>query len=726
MNTQTSESHFQKKSALPGGKELCASLIRQMTLDEKVGQMVQADLSWNQDIPALLRAGGIGSLFSIRDPKVIRDLQRIAVEESRLHIPLLIGNDVIHGYRSIFPIPLALASSWDTELIEKVARASIAEAIACGTNWNFAPMVDICRDPRWGRIAEGAGEDPLLGSRVAQAWVKGYQNYSDEEGRCAAACTKHYAAYGGSEAGKDYNSVDMSERRLREEYLPPYHAAIQAGVLTIMTSFNDLNGLPATANPFLLKKILRQEWGFEGLVVSDYDSIGELILHGFAKDHKEAALRSVLAGVDMDMMGNAYHFHLADLVREGKVLEAVLDEAVERILKLKIDLGLFEQPYSDESKASSALLSQSTLDLAAEAATKSIVLLKNEKSLLPLEYTKKTIALIGPLADERQSLMGCWNFDGQASDVETLREALQRNLPADSSLIFEKGCSIQGNEQDFSAAVQAASQADLVILAVGESDTMSGEAHSRAHLGLPGRQQQLADAVLESGKPVVSLVFAGRPLTIPELAEQSAALLMVWHGGTRASQGICNVLLGKANPCGKLTVSFPRNTGQIPVYYAHKNTGRPVKSSGTIQFNEAHRSAYLDESNDPLFPFGYGLGFSNFVYSDLVLSDQTLKKDGVLKVSATITNRGQYAGIETVQLYIRDLVGTVTRPVKELKNFLRISLAPGESKRVQFELPAKSLAFLDTEFKPILESGAYTLWIAPNATEGLEGHFELV
>jgi len=636
------------------------------------------------------------------------------------------GNDIIHGYRSIFPIPLALACSWDTELVEEIAGVTMAEALATGTTWNYAPMVDISRDPRWGRIAEGAGEDPALSSVIGQAWVRGFQNYRDEKGRSAAACVKHYAAYGAAEAGKDYNTTDMSERRLREEYLPPYKAAIDAGVKTIMTSFNDLNGLPATANPLLLRQILRKEWGFEGVIVSDFDSIGELVLHGFARDNKEAALRSILAGVDIDMMGNAYHFHLADLIREGKVLESMIDEAVLRILKLKYDLGLFEQPYLDESKIESSSMQPKTLDLAARAAAESIILLKNDASLLPLQPAGKTIALIGPMVEERQSLLGCWSFAGRANEVETLHEALKRSLPADANLIVEPGCSISGTETDFSAAVKAAANADLVILAVGEAETMSGEAHSRAHLNLPGSQQALIDTLIAAGKPTIVSIFAGRPLVLTQLAQQVPALMMAWHGGTRAAQGFCDVLLGRVNPSAKTTASFPRSEGQIPVYYAHKSTSRPFESSGTLQFNQAHKSSYLDESNYPLFPFGFGLSYTHFTYSDLKVLTPKLKQGESLKVSATITNSGAVAGSEVVQLYVRDLFGIVTRPVKELKDFQKITLSAGESKRVSFELPVEALTFLDPDLHPIIEAGDYKVWIAPNSVEGLEGSFEII
>ncbi len=707
-------------------EEFCSALLSRMTLAEKIGQMVQADLSWKQDIKQLLLEGRIGSLLSIQDPKVINEHQHITVERSRLGIPLLIGNDIIHGYRSIFPIPLALASSWNPGLIEEVARMAIAEGVATGTTWNYAPMVDICRDPRWGRIAEGAGEDPLLVSRVGAAWTRGFQNYHDQDGRRASACVKHFAAYGAAESGKDYNTTDMSERRLREEYLPPYKAAIDAGAKTIMTSFNDLNGLPATANPFLLKTILRKEWGFDGVIVSDYDSIGELVLHGFAKDAKEAARRSILASVDIDMMGNAYHFHLADLVHEGKVPATLIDEAVMRILKLKFDLGLFEHPYLDENRIAASIMQPEALDLAQKAAAESIVLLKNDQNLLPLTPGYKNIALIGPMANERQSLLGCWRFAGQMEETETIREALQRYLPPGSNLLVDNGCSIDGEETNFESAKNIASQADIVILALGESDGMSGEAHSRAHLGLPGSQQELMEAVAAIGKPCITAVFAGRPILLSKVTQLSQSLLMVWHGGSRSAAALCDVLFGRVNPSAKLPVSFPRSEGQIPVYYAHKLTGRPIESEGTLQFNQAHKSSYLDESNSPLFPFGYGLSFSQFKYDNLQVHTKSVKRYENIKVSAVVTNVGKMEGSEVVQCYVQDLVGMVTRPAKELKDFQRINLSAGESRLVEFTLPVEKLAFLDPELHPIVEPGEFKIWIATNSTEGLEGQFEVV
>ncbi len=728
--TGISDHQKAKQSLDPAGEARVDRLLDEMTLEEKIGQMVQLDLTWEPDLAAWVREGRVGSVFSIKDTEEIRSYQRMAVEESRLGIPLLIGNDVIHGYRTIFPIPLALASSWDPALVEQVGAAIAAEAAAAGTHWNFAPMVDICRDPRWGRVAEGAGEDPYLGSQMAAAWVRGFQAEDLPGGRRMAACAKHFAAYGGAEAGKDYNTVDMSERRLRSDYLPPYRAALQAGAATVMTSFNELNGIPATANHFLLQDILRREWGFEGLVVSDYDAIGELIHHGYAKSHPHAALLSALAGVDMDMMGRAYPYHLAELVRSGQVPESFIHAAARRILELKVRLGLFDQPYPEpEARAASTLLQPPQLDLALEAAQNAMVLLKNEDELLPLQPQEKTIALIGPLAQERQSLLGSWSCDGRAEDTPTLAESLEAELPGSARLLVARGCEIEGPEPDFEASLAeaqaAAGKADIVILAVGERETMSGEAHSRAFLGLPGRQQELVEAVYAAGKPTVLVLVTGRPLAIPWIAEQIPAILLAWQGGTRTGQALSNLLLGRASPSGRLPICFPRTEGQIPVYYAHKNTGRPANLQGVMQFNQEHRSTYLDLPHTPLFPFGFGLSYTRFSYEQLEVESPSLRPEEDLRCSVQVRNTGSRPGEEVVQCYVRDLVGSVTRPVKELKAFQKISLAPGESRTVRFRIPASELGFWDQQHQYRVEPGEFKLWVGPSSEAGLEGAFEI-
>lgn len=706
--------------------QFCKNLLQRMTLNEKIGQMVQIGYSTDESFRDMLRKGQVGSLLTISDPEIIDMCQHITVEESRLGIPLIIGNDVIHGFRTIFPIPLALASTWDIDLIEAIGRASMIEAVPHGTHWTFAPMVNIARDPRWGRIAEGAGEDPLLGSRIAQAWVKGFQSYVSKSGNSAAACVKHYAAYGGAEAGKDYNSVDMSERRLRDEYLPPYRAAVQAGVKTLMTSFNDLNGIPATANPFLLKQVLRQEWGFDGVVITDYNAIGELIYHGFAKNLKEAALKSFLAGVDMDMVGYAFHRHLAELVYEGKILEADIDRSVMRILRLKYDLGLFENPYPDLENAQIFIGLPETVDLAIKAVEESIILVKNQLDILPLSLKYETIALIGPVAHERQSLIGTWGFAGKAEETQTFYEAMIGELPDSINIIYNQGCTFSGKDDEFSQALDKAKSADLIILTLGEPDWMSGEAHSRADISLPGNQQQLADQIVKLGKPTIAVVFTGRPLVIPELLEKMDAVLIVWHGGTYAAKGLVNVLLGKVNPSGKTPTTFPRSIGQIPIYFAHKSTGRPVSAGGTKQFTESYTSSYIDESNEPLIPFGFGLSYTKFTYSKLFLSSHKLLMDEPLIISILISNTGSVAGTEIVQLYVRDVIGSVTRPVKELKDFQRVTLLPGESRQVTFTLTSQQLSFHGIDMQPTTEPGDFRVWVGPNSIEGLQDTFEIV
>lgn len=704
----------------------CRNLLRQMTLEEKVGQMVQADRNFTDDLPGSIRAGKIGSMLTIPEPAIFNQYQRLAVEESRLHIPLLLGNDIIHGYRTQFPIPLGLASSWDPDLIRQVGQTMTREASTAGTSWIFTPMVDICRDPRWGRIAEGAGEDPWLGSQIARAWVEGIQKAIPDGERKVCACVKHFAAYGGAEAGRDYNTVDMSETRLRNDYLPPYKAAVDAGVLSLMTSFNELNGIPATINTFLIQKILREEWGYDGVIISDYNAISELIQHGVITDLKEGAQLSALAGIDIDLMGYAYHRHLADLVREGAVPESLIDQAVLRILKLKVQLGIFDAPYADETGAGRPEDAPATQELAERAAEQSAVLLKNDQNLLPLHPEGKTIALIGPLADERQSLLGCWRFAGRAEETETLHESLQRALPAGTRLMVEPGCAVNGQETDFSAAIQAARQADLVILALGETDSMSGEAHCRTNLHLPGRQPELVKAVAQTGVPSVAVVCAGRPLVLTDITDAVSAILMAWHGGTQAAQAITHLLLGAAHPSGRLPVTFPRSVGQIPLYYAHTNTGRPANLPGVIQFKDPNRSMYLDESNDPLFPFGFGLTYTSFHYENLIVHTPILQPQDALVVSAEITNTGTSAGVETVQCYIRDLVGSITRPVRQLKGVQKISLSPGESRTVTFEIPAAEFSFYGADGKLRLEPGKFSVWIAPDSQSGLEGSFEIV
>ena len=699
-------------------------LIEQARQAEAAGEPFKLEPEVRPDLEDLIATGGIGSIFGTVDAALINRCQRAAVERSRLGIPLIVGNDVIHGLRTVFPIPLAEASTWDPALLERAARVAAEEAAATGTDWIFAPMIDVARDPRWGRIAEGAGEDPFLGSAMARARVRGFQAADLESGRRIVACPKHYVAYGGAEAGRDYNTVDISERTLRDVYLPPFKAAFDAGAGTVMSSFNEIAGVPATCNAFTLTTVLRDECGWAGVVVSDYEAVRELIPHGVATDLQEAARLSILAGLDMDMVSNAYADHLAALVEEGAVPVERVDEAVRRVLRLKVRLGLFERPYTDEGLARQVLLRDDFRALALEVAQESLVLLKNEGGLLPLTPGAGRIALIGPLADNRRDLLGCWAIHGRADDVETVREGFAAYLSGDQAPLYAPGCGIGGDDPaDIPAAVAAAEGADVVVLVVGESAEMSGEAHARAHLGLPGRQQALVDAVAATGKPLVVVLMSGRPLVIPRLAGQATALLAAWHGGIRAGGAIADVIFGAVNPSGRLTASWPRAEGQIPVYYAQKNTGRPVGGAGTQQFEEPFKSTYLDEPNAPLFPFGFGLSYTTFAYRDLAVEQPVLGPEDTLEVTAVIRNRGERAGTEVVQLYVRDLVGSVTRPVKELKGFQRVTLPPGEEQTVRFAVPVRDLAFCGLDGHMTVEPGAFKVWVGPNATEGLEGDF---
>ena len=704
-------------------------ILAEMTLAEKVGQMTQIKmerLGWPEG-EERIRRGQVGSVLTIYGASKINRLQRLAVEESRLGIPLLIGNDVIHGYRTIFPIPLAESCTWDPGLVQEAARIAAEEASADGTDWTFAPMVDICRDPRWGRVAEGAGEDPFLGAEMARARVRGFQAGDLASGRRLVSCPKHYVAYGAAEAGKDYNTVDISERTLRDIFLPPFQAAFEEGAGTVMSAFNEIAGVPASANAFTLDTVLRQEWGFRGVVLSDWNAIAELIPHGFAADLKEAAERSVLAGVDMDMVADAYHYHLADLVEEGRVPLSVVDDAVRRVLHLKLALGLFERPYTDESLAGELILQPSYRKKALEVAQKSTVLLKNSEDLLPLDPAPKRIALIGPLADDHHHVLGCWYRIGRDQDTESVLDGLRAVLPSTTELTYLPGCDLEGREEpDLEGAANAARAAELAILVLGEGEHMSGEAHSRAYLALPGHQQELLEAVHATGVPLVVVLMSGRPLVIPWMVEHVPAILQAWHGGIRAGRAVADLLLGVANPSAKLTACWPRAEGQIPVYYAHKSTGRPEGGVGTAQFDRLHFSNYLDELNDPLFPFGYGLSYTIYTYRDLDVQTPQVGLDGTLIVSATIANNGDRAGDEIVQLYVRDRVGGVTRPVKELKGFQRLSLDPGEEARVRFEVPVQQLGFHDLTMAYVVEPGEFGVWVGPNAAQGLEGAFEVV
>jgi len=682
----------------PNLDERVEALLRRMTLEEKLGQLIQYTPS-QPDIRALAAKGSVGCVFNYGSAAQTNALQRAAVEESRLKNPLLFAHDVIHGYRTIFPIPLGIASTWDTSAAELAARISAREASASGVRWTFAPMVDIARDPRWGRVAEGAGEDPFLGSAMAAAYVRGFQ------GDSFLACAKHFAGYGAAEAGRDYNSVDMSERTLRQVYLPPFKAAVDAGVSTIMTGFDSLNAVPATANEHLLKEILRGEWAFRGFVDSDYHAVGQLIDHGVAATPQEAALKAITAGVDMDMFDGTY-LTLAAAVRDGHLSESVIDTSVGRVLRAKFDLGLFERPYADEQREKTVLFAKEHVDAARRIAQESIVLLKNEGALLPLSKNAGTIAVIGPLADSKADMLGSWYALGKPEEAITVLEGVRAKAGPQTQVAYAKG-------DDIAPAVSTAGKSDVVLLILGEEGKMTGEASSRAFLDLPGKQQQLLEAIVATKKPVVLVVMSGRPLTISWAAANVPAIVWPWFPGSQAGHAIADVLFGDVNPSGKLPITVPRSVGQIPIYYAHLPTGRPEDPA--IKYT----SKYIDSPNDPLYPFGYGLSYTRFEYSDLRISG-----GDSFTVSADVRNAGQRAGDEIVQLYVRDLVASISRPVKELKGFRRITLGAGEKRRVEFTITRNDLQFW-SDHGWTVEPGTFKVWIGPSSVEGLEGTFEV-
>lgn len=693
-------------------------LVARMTLEEKIGQLVQYS-GFGPERQAALAAGGIGSLLNVTGAAETNRVQRLAVEGSRLRVPLLFGYDVIHGYRTIFPIPLAEVASWDPELAEATARVAAVEAAAAGIRWTFAPMVDIARDPRWGRIAEGAGEDPWLGAVFAAARVRGFQGRDLADPASLLACVKHYVAYGAAEAGRDYNTADISEKTLREIYLPPFRAGIEAGAGSVMSAFNVLNGVPATANRLTLEKILRQEWGYEGFVVSDWNSVGELVPHGVAADLAEAARQALAAGVDMDMEGHAYAQHLARLVREGRVAEEAVTRAARRILRAKFALGLFENPYTDPAREAQVTLTPAHRELARRAAQRSLVLLKNDPGLLPLERGAGTMAVIGPLAASRKDPLGSWFAQGQPEEVVTLLEGIRAKLGPGVRLLHAEGATLAGGSAaQLAEAVALARQADVVLLALGEGGEMSGEAASRAYLDLPGNQDALLRAVVATGKPVVLVLFAGRPLAIPWAAENVPAILLAWFPGVESGHAIADALFGDVNPGGRLPVTFPRAVGQIPIYYNRLPTGRPAGP-------EKYTSKYLDVPVEPQYVFGHGLSYTTFRYTDLRLESPRIAPTSELRVSVAVTNTGRREGDEVVQLYVRQLVGSTSRPLRELKAFRRITLLPGQTHRVEFRVPARELGSWNPEMRYAVEPGAYRVYVGPNSAEGLEAGFEI-
>ncbi|WP_264536158.1 glycoside hydrolase family 3 N-terminal domain-containing protein [Flavobacterium sp. N1736] len=713
------------------------ALLKKMTIEEKIGQLNQytgdnsatGPITINPNKQAEIKAGLVGSMLNIIGTKYTRQYQELAMQ-SRLKIPLLFGQDVIHGYKTTFPIPLAEAASWDLQAIELAARVAATEASASGIHWTFAPMVDIGRDPRWGRVMEGAGEDTYLGSKIAYARVKGFQGNKLGDLNSVMACVKHFAAYGAGVGGRDYNSVDMSERMLFETYLPPFKAALDAGAATFMNSFNDLNGIPATGNAHLQRDILKGKWNFQGFVVSDWGSIGEMVAHGYSKDLKAAALSAITAGSDMDMESNAYRYNLAELVKEGKVSIDLIDDAVKRILRKKYELGLFDDPYrySDEKRAEKTLSNPENRKAALEVAQKSIVLLKNDNQTLPISKNVKTIAFIGPMVKEYKANMGFWSVElpdvNYDKWVVSQWDGLQNKVGKNTKLLYAKGCEVDGDNKDgFAEAVATAKQADIVILSIGERRDMSGEAKSRSDLHLPGVQEDLVKAIQATGKPVVVLVNAGRPLIFNWTADNVPAIVYTWWLGTEAGNAIANVLFGDYNPSGKLPMTFPREVGQVPIYYNHFSTGRPAKDEDSKNYV----SAYIDLKNSPKFPFGYGLSYTQFGYKDLKLSSTKIKSNETIKVSFQLANIGKVAGEEVVQLYLKDKFGSVVRPVLELRDFQKVKLNAGESKTIEFTIDKEKLSFYNDKLEWNAEPGDFEVMIGTSSADiKLRSDFELV
>lgn len=743
---QQSSSEQQSTSENQKMNAFVSDLMSKMTLEEKIGQMNLLSIGFDvtgpvvsQDVDAKIKKGLVGGVFNMFTPSAVRKLQEMAVNETRLKIPLLFGYDVIHGHRTIFPIPLGLSCSWDMSLIQKTASAAASEASADGLNWTFSPMVDIARDPRWGRCTEGAGEDPFLGSEIAKAMVRGYQGNGYENADKVLACVKHYALYGGAEAGRDYNTVDMSPVKMFNDYMPPYKAAVDAGVATAMASFNEVNGVPATANKWLMTDILRDQWGFKGFICTDYTGIPEMINHGVGDEAKVAEL-AFKAGIDQDMVGELFTKYGAQLVKEGRVDEKLIDDACRRVLNAKYELGLFDDPYrfmSEDRKKAETMTPQKK-ELSKEAAIKSAVLLKNKNQLLPLN-PKQKIAFIGPMVKDQRSTIGSWSGAGDWKQSVSIWDALSTKFSG-NTFLYAKGCNIMDDpllaeklnrdggmitpdakspSELISEAVSIANKADVVVACVGEPFIMSGEAASRSMIGLFDNQVALLKALKATGKPIVLVLENGRPLTLPWEDANMDAILETWFGGTMAGAATVDLLFGDANPSGKLTMSFPVNVGQIPIYYNAKNTGRPFDD------REKYKSKYLDVSNYPLYPFGYGLSYSQFNYSDITLGSNKMAPADTLTASVTVTNTSKRAGTEVVQLYIRDMVGSITRPVKELKGFQPITLEPGETKTVAFKITLDDLKFYNSDLKYGAEPGDFKVFIGTNSRDVKEANFTL-
>ena len=707
-------------------------LLSRMTLAEKIGQMNQVSAGGEvANYADALRKGQIGSILNEVDPVKVNEFQRICMEESRLGIPLLVGRDVIHGFHTVFPIPLGLASTFDPALVEAGARVASVEATGQGVRWTFSPMLDIARDPRWGRIAEGSGEDTWLDTKMAEAMVRGYQG-DLSDATSMAACIKHFAGYGAAEGGRDYNSTFLTERQLRNVYLPPFEAAVKAGALTLMTSFNDNDGVPSTGNVFLVKDVLRGEWGFDGLVVTDWNSMGEMINHGFGTDRKDVARKSLEAGVDMDMMTYGFLSHLEELVHSGAVKESAIDQAVRNILRVKILLGLFENPYVDVEAGKAVQYAPEHLAAAQKTAEESAILLKND-GVLPLKADAvRNILVTGPMADAPHDQLGTWAFDGQSAHTVTPLKALQERFPG--KVTFVQGLRNSRSRRDrFDDVVAAARRADVVLVFLGEEAILSGEAHSLADLNLKGSQSELLAALKATGKPVVATVMAGRPLTIERDLPNCGALLYAFHPGTMGGPALANLLFGDVNPSGKTPVTFLRTVGQAPLYYSHNMTGRPYNGETLLddipeeagQTSLGNTSYYLDYGAYPLFPFGYGLSYTTFAYSGIALDREAYGTEDTVQVSFTLANTGACAGTEVVQIYVRDLVGSITRPVKELKHFERVALEPGESRTLTVGIPVSDLAFVGLDGVKKVEPGEFQLWVAGDSASGKPVSFEV-
>lgn len=721
-------------------------LMQKMTQEEKIGQLNLPSVGFDVTGPILsqgveekIKKGLVGGVFNTYTPVAVRKLQDIAVNETRLKIPLLFGYDVIHGHRTIFPIPLGLSATWDPALVQRTAKAAADEATADGLNWVFSPMVDIARDPRWGRVSEGAGEDPYLGSQMAKAMVKGYQGDDYINDNTVLACVKHFALYGAGEAGRDYNTVDMSRLKMFNEYLPPYKAAIDAGVATVMTSFNEIDGVPATGNKWLLTDLLQKQWGFKGMIVTDYTAVTEMIAHGMG-DAKKVGELSLNAGVDMDMVGEIFLQHGIDLVKSGRVSQATIDAACRRVLEAKYKLGLFTDPYRyvNEARNKTAIMNEEKLQLSKEAAIKSMVLLKNANNTLPLNASAK-VAFIGPLVKDQRNLIGNWSGAGDWKKAISIWTALEQKYGA-NKFLYAKGCNLVDDEalrkrlndhdgqitpdektpeQLIAEAVQTAQQADVVVAVLGEAFGMSGEAASRSMIGLLDNQVELLKALKKTGKPIVLVLMNGRPLTLSWEDQNMEAILETWFAGTQAGPAITEVLFGEANPSGRLTMTFPRNVGQVPIYYNAKNTGRPFDE------NQKYTTKYLDVPNTPLYPFGYGLSYTTFSYGDIKLGKSAITAADKLQVTVNVSNTGNHDGVETVQLYIRDMVGSITRPVKELRRFEKLPLKKGESREISFTLTVEDLKFFNKDLKWVSEPGDFKIFVGPNSQEVKEASFTL-